>query len=52
MVVPSESAIGRAVVYRRGEDGPAVTGIITTVRLRRVFVHLGSQRYGMAVYPG
>jgi hypothetical protein len=51
MVVPSESAIGRAVVYRRGEDGPAVTGIITTVRPRRVFVHLGSQRYGMAVYP-
>jgi hypothetical protein len=51
MVVPSESAIGRAVVYRRGEDGPAVTGIITTVGPRRVFVRLGSQRYSMAVFP-
>jgi hypothetical protein len=51
MVVPSESAIGRAVVYRRGEDGPPMTGIITTVGPRRVFVRLGSQPYSMAVYP-
>jgi hypothetical protein len=49
MVVPSKSAIGRAVVYRRGEDGPPMTGIITTVRPRRV--RLGSQPYSMAVYP-
>jgi hypothetical protein len=51
MVVPSESAIGRAVVYRRGEDDPPMTGIITTVGPRRVFVRFGSQPYSMAVYP-
>ena len=51
MVVPSESAIGRAVVYRCGEDDPPVTGIITRVAPRRVFVRLASQPYSVAVYP-
>ncbi|UPJ52514.1 hypothetical protein IVB30_14875 [Bradyrhizobium sp. 200] len=51
MVVPSESTIGRAVVYRRGEDDPPMTGIITTVAPRRVFVRLGSKPYSVAVSP-
>ena len=51
MVVPSESAIGRAVVYRHGEDDPPVTGIITRVAPRRMFVRLVSHPYSMAVYP-
>ena len=51
MVVPSESAIGRAVVYRHGEDDPPMTGIITRVAPRRLFVRLGSHPYSMAVYP-
>lgn len=51
MVVPSESAIGRAVVYRHGENGPPVTGVITRVAPRRLFVRLGSQSYSVAVYP-
>ena len=51
MVVPSESAIGRAVIYRHGEDDPPMTGIITRVAPRRLFVRLGNQLYSMAVYP-
>jgi hypothetical protein len=51
MIVPNEAAIGRAVVYRRDEVDPPLTGVITTVGLRRVFVRLGGQPYSMAVYP-
>jgi hypothetical protein len=51
VVVPSESAIGRAVVYRHGENDPPVTGVITRVAPRRLFVRLGSQPYSMAVDP-
>jgi len=51
MVVPSESAIGRAVVYRRAENDPPMSGVITRVAPRRLFVRLGSQSYSMAVDP-
>ena len=51
MVVPSESAIGRAVIYRHGEDDPPMTGVITRVAPRRLFVRLGNQPYSMAVDP-
>ena len=51
MIVPSESALGRAVLYRHGENDPPMTGVITRVAPRRLFVRLGSQPYSMAVYP-
>ena len=51
MVVPNESAIGRAVLYRHGENDPPMTGVITRVAPRRLFVRLGNQPYSMAVDP-
>ena len=51
MIVPSESALGRAVLYRHGENDPPMTGVITRVAPRRLFVRLSSQPYSMAVDP-
>jgi hypothetical protein len=51
MLVPNEAAIDRAVVYRRDGDGPPISGVITTVAPRRVFVRLGGKPCSVAVSP-
>ena len=51
MILPSESALGRLVIYKGGSDDPPTTGVITRVSPRRVFVRLGSRPYSMAVDP-
>jgi hypothetical protein len=51
VIVPSETALGRAVIYRSGNDDLPRTGVITRVAPRRVFVRLGSDAYSMAVDP-
>lgn len=50
MIVAKEADIGRCIIYRRHE-GPPLTGVITTVAQRRVFVRLGSRPYSVAVSP-
>ena len=50
MIVAKEADIGRRIIYRRPE-GPPLTGVITTVAQRRVFVRLGSRSYSVAVSP-
>jgi hypothetical protein len=51
VILPSESAPGRLVIYKGGSDDPPTTGVITRVSPRRVFVRLGSRPYSMAVDP-
>jgi hypothetical protein len=50
MVVASEADIGRCIIYHRHE-GPPITGVITMVAARRVFVRLASKPYSVAVSP-
>ena len=42
--------VGCLIIHRR-DEGPHLTGVITTVALRRVFVRLGSKPYSLAVSP-
>jgi hypothetical protein len=45
-----DADIGRRIIYRRHE-APPLTGVITTLAARRVFVRLGSRPYNLAVSP-
>ena len=48
MIVAKKADVGR-LIHRR-DEGP-LTGVITTVAQRRVFVRLGSKPYSVAVSP-
>jgi hypothetical protein len=50
MIVAKKADIGRCIIYRCPE-GPPMTGVITAVAARRVFVRLGNKTYSVAVSP-